>query len=371
MKKIPLKRNGAYNMYTLEGSISPIIHWDEHRKDRVPPRIERSTKTTDFEEARKLIEQWRDEWKKTKIQSKFRSTFAEIRDDFLETKKVDWSPKNLQNVTCDLEKHLIPEFGELLPSEITNQAWLKYVGKCRSIKSRAKEKFFNRRKTLIHVLNFLHELEETNLNYLAKVPEFDDVDPETKAGKYIDSTDVEGMLLKALEDRNQDDIDVLILRTAITIAHKMGPRKGEIIRISKAFVDIGKGFIHLPAEIVKTREARDIKISKHALPLISELMLQCPDNPWLFPSPKYLKDRHVSESHLDHLWEQTKKKQGLTARFHDLRHTCATDMAEGGMPVMLACNQLGMSARVYEKTYMKKRKSALTKAFEAWEGVDP
>jgi integrase len=43
-------------------------------------------------------------------------------------------------------------------------------------------------------------------------------------------------------------------------------------------------------------------------------------------------------------WESAKRHAGVTCRFHDLRHTAATRMLEGGAPLMVVASLLGWSA---------------------------
>ena len=43
-------------------------------------------------------------------------------------------------------------------------------------------------------------------------------------------------------------------------------------------------------------------------------------------------------------WEHAKERAGVTCRFHDLRHTCATRMLEGGVPFAVVASLMGWSA---------------------------
>ena len=46
---------------------------------------------------------------------------------------------------------------------------------------------------------------------------------------------------------------------------------------------------------------------------------------------------------LKEAWESAKRDAGVTCRFHDLRHTAATRMLEGGAPLMVVASLLGWS----------------------------
>ena len=47
---------------------------------------------------------------------------------------------------------------------------------------------------------------------------------------------------------------------------------------------------------------------------------------------------------LKEAWESAKRRSGVTCRFHDLRHTAATRLLEGGTPLIVVASLLGWSA---------------------------
>jgi len=370
MKLIPIKspRARKYSLYLRPEARKPIIYWAEYREDLTPQRQIKSTgflNPDEIDKAIQFVEEQRSFWKGEAVAKAFqigeRWLFEDAAKKYLEMLEGTKAKKTVQNVKIDIEKHLSPEFGTLLPKEVSNELWLKYIKKCRVHKP--KQKFFNRRKTLIAVLNYLHELPEENKNYLSKVQKFDDVDPEVNIGKYISDEKIKELLEFCQEEK------LLALELQIQMGHKMGCRHGEIVRIEKEWIDLKEGTIHLPAHIVKTRKARDVRISKFVGPLIERQLVASKDTPFLFPSPRY-QGRHMSDCHARDLWDLAKAKVSGVDRFHDLRHTCATNMAESSMPPYMAISQLGMSYRVFEKTYLKKRKSALKAAYEEWEGAE-
>ncbi len=77
---------------------------------------------------------------------------------------------------------------------------------------------------------------------------------------------------------------------------------------------------------------------------------------WIFPMPSD-PDKHLSDQLLGKTWYRVRMYAGVIpkhkydARFHDLRKTFATQTAELGWPVKVACEILDMSMSVYEKVY--------------------
>jgi integrase len=61
-------------------------------------------------------------------------------------------------------------------------------------------------------------------------------------------------------------------------------------------------------------------------------------------------------------WRSIKKEAGIKARFHDLRHTAVTTMAEAGLPDHTIMAQVGHVSPAMMKHYSHTRRQALNQA---------
>jgi integrase len=66
-------------------------------------------------------------------------------------------------------------------------------------------------------------------------------------------------------------------------------------------------------------------------------------------------------------WRSILKAGGIKARFHDLRHTAVTMMAEAGLPDLTIMAQVGHVSPAMMKTYSHIRRQALNQAAAALE----
>jgi integrase len=64
-------------------------------------------------------------------------------------------------------------------------------------------------------------------------------------------------------------------------------------------------------------------------------------------------------------WRSILKQAGIKARFHDLRHTAVTTMAEAGLPDLTIMAQVGHVSPAMVKHYSHIRRQALNEAAAA------
>ena len=138
------------------------------------------------------------------------------------------------------------------------------------------------------------------------------------------------------------------LRDAIIIALHTGMRQAEILGLRWEWIDIEGGVITLPQTNTKTRVMRRIPVNSIVRTVLLERKLVSGGSDYVFPSSKGI-DHHLNW--VKHSFRTACKNAGIEGlRFHDLRHTAATRLVEGGIPLHAVAKLLGHSTiRITER----------------------
>ena len=128
-----------------------------------------------------------------------------------------------------------------------------------------------------------------------------------------------------------------------------GMRRSEIKYLTWEDVDLQNATIIL--KTTKNNDPRRVPITEPALSLFKEYAkvrrIGCQ---WCFPS--HYTAKTVAPFHLDHQWKDLKEELGLeNFRFHDLRHSCASFLAQNGAPALLIAEILGHRTLEMAKRY--------------------
>lgn len=150
---------------------------------------------------------------------------------------------------------------------------------------------------------------------------------ETKRTRVL-SREEEELLLDACDERREK------LRAIIICALDTGMRRGEILSLRWKDVDLENKRINIQAMNTKTLRARSVPITTR---LLGELNLL----PHRDPSSRVF---GITDT-VKRSWATAKRIAGITdLKFHDLRHTCATRLVQGGMPMAEIARLLGHSS---------------------------
>jgi integrase len=118
------------------------------------------------------------------------------------------------------------------------------------------------------------------------------------------------------------------VRAVVEVALGTGMRMGEVRSLEWSRVDFSRG--RLLVTNTKTGKDRFVPMSVHVTAVLEALWAEGSDSPLVFPGPKK-SHLPVSKSHVWGVYKRACADAGLKGlRFHDLRHTAATRMAEHG-----------------------------------------
>jgi integrase len=160
---------------------------------------------------------------------------------------------------------------------------------------------------------------------------------EAKRKRYL-SGDELARLIKALAvhpDKRAANIIRLLMLT--------GARRGEVLAMRWADIDVGNGTWTKPASTTKQKADHVVPLSAPARQLLAEIQAQAGKRPlgeYVFPSGS--DSGHVVD--IKRAWRTLCEGAGITGlRIHDLRHSFASQLASGGASLPLIGALLGHS----------------------------
>jgi integrase len=115
------------------------------------------------------------------------------------------------------------------------------------------------------------------------------------------------------------------LRPIVTVAYHTGMRRGEILQLVWARVDLKEGFIRLQPEDTKTEEGRDIPLDH----ILAEMFAAMPRG---LPGVRVFTRNGEPINCIRESFEAACTKAGIEDfTFHDLRHTFVTNWRKAGI----------------------------------------
>ncbi len=159
------------------------------------------------------------------------------------------------------------------------------------------------------------------------------------------------------------------LADLITVAVMTGCRRGELLGLEWSRVDLQANTIRLGAADTKAGKARLVAINQAA----REALLRrkayrekhCPDATWVFCGRRVKRIAGIKTS-----FHAMCRAAGLVGvRFHDLRHTCGSWLAQAGVPQSHIAEVLGHSTLRMTERYMHIAPATARAAVEKLEGV--
>ena len=167
---------------------------------------------------------------------------------------------------------------------------------------------------------------------------------EEKEKERIVSPQEIAKIIKTIEEL---DVRYHHLKDLIIIALNTAMRKNEILGMKQSWVDLAAGIINVPRDAQK-RKRRDkrVPINSVVAEIVTRRMKGTPGAEYVFINPR----TGTRYGNIYKSWCYVIDKAGLKGkpgvdklRFHDLRHTAATRLAQGGKDIKFIAQYLGHS----------------------------
>jgi integrase len=245
-----------------------------------------------------------------------RIRMADLFSDVIEDYKVR-SRKTVYNATIQLNKHLLPAFGNVRAAEFTTSHVTRYIA-CRKREEAANA-------TINRELAFLKRAfrlgAKSDPPKVIRVPHVQLL-PEHNVREGLLNLDGYKRLREALPD---------YLRLLFIVGYHTGVRSGELRKIRVSNVDRAGKEIHISGRTTKAKEAHTLPIYGDMGPwiemAIAERDTKFPQCPWLFNKD----GKQIGN--FRKAWTSACKRAGVPQLlFHDLRRSAVVNMDRAGVP---------------------------------------
>ena len=163
-----------------------------------------------------------------------------------------------------------------------------------------------------------------------------------------------------------------LLRIALRLILLTGQRRGEVISIEKADLDLGARTWIIPPQKAKNGRQHLVPLADLAFELVEQAVELSDGNNWLFPTSHGGKQNHFNPSTVSRVMRVNRAALGLEGKNaptpHDLRRSAASQMSAGGIPRLVIDKVLnhtdGSVGAIYDRyDYAGEKRRAL----QTWE----
>jgi integrase len=270
-------------------------------------------------------------------------------------KSIDTKEITLKRIEGIWRLSISPYWAFLTPEEINQDQITNFITWHR--RNRPGIQFINVFKYLGNLLNIMVERGDLPVSQKPKltIPKEEQKQHDKQKGRYITDDEFKKIIHYA------DSTTSLALK----IAYCTGMRKMEILKIHKSMIELqaDRYVVKLDTDDTKTGLARVIPLPAFLTATIKDRLTGAK---FLFPM-KLNSNRSMSGQLLDKGWASAKSLAKISGkmRFHDLRHTAASNLAKDGINPVISVTMLGMSLVTFQKTYLKLQTSDIIVAAES------
>lgn len=251
-------------------------------------------------------------------------TYAEVAQQHIDQART--YQKRPENTASFINIHLVPQWGKLRLDEIRPQAISKWLGdKRQDLAPATVEKL---RVTLgrSFELALQWNLPGAEINPVRAVPRFRF---DNARERYLSTAEAQRLLVVCKGSSNPQ------LWAIVSLLLYTGARKSELLKAKWEHVSLDQRFWLIPDS--KTGKARRVPLSGPAIDVIKGLA-ELPGCPWLLPNPETKQPYNT----IKRAWATAQAEAKLPGlRLHDLRHSAASFMANGGVDLFTIGRILG------------------------------
>lgn len=332
--------------------------WYVRYRDAGGKRVKRSTGTTDRREAEELEGKWRLEARQQRLWgTQPRYTFDDLMLRYL--RETHGTKRSAERDAWTVRR-LQPYFSGRVLNDLKRADVRGYIASRRA--AGVKGSTINRELGLLSVA-----LNRARLDWDWEIPNPAQGmrEPESE-GRQVYLTRAQfGALVQAASRQKRAPY----LADLVVVAVMTGCRKGELLGLDWSRVDFEAGVIRLRASDTKAGKARLVPINgaaREALMRRSRFRAdRCPGSAWVFCGPDGERIVSVKSS-----FRHALRSAGIAGvRFHDLRHTCGSWMAQKGVPIGHIAAVLGHSTLRMSERYSHLAPANARDAVALLEGV--
>ena len=168
---------------------------------------------------------------------------------------------------------------------------------------------------------------------------------------------------KALHSASKDYARTPHLPAFIRLAFNTGCRKNELFKLEIPRLDFRQRLIHLGSERTKSARRRFVPMNDDVIQTLDELIFwnkkHCPDSPYVFTG----RDKQSHIVNLSKGFRGACQRAGIeNFRIHDMRHTFASWLVQGGVSLYVVKDLLGHSSIAVTERYAHLSNEPLQKA---------
>src|SRR5712692_9200238 len=320
---------------------------------------------------RGAIPEARTKWQAEKAETKIRleayenryggSSADQLLSEFIERTYLPWSRANKRSCRDDeLNTKVICDFfagrtfNQISPLVIEKFKKQRRESVTRYERQRAPASVNRELATLSRIFSLAIDNGIVETNSCRKVRKL----RENNERKRYLTQDEERRLMAALTARRAH------LRPLILLAINTGMRRGELLSLEWRNVDFQRGVIHVTN--TKTGRDRDVPMNSEVRSILLELQRQGKDAAFVFRSRK----TGVNLTDVKHGFNGACEDAGIDDfRFHDLRHTAGTRLADAGADAFTIAEILGHATLQMTKRYTHATDERKRQAVEALSGL--